>query len=68
MDWSSIIVAGLALLGTLGGSYSGILASNRLVNHRLRELEKKVDKHNNLLERMTKVEVRLDELERHQQV
>ena len=62
-----MIVAILALIGTLGGSYSGVLASNKLVNHRLHELEKKVDKHNNLVERMTKVEMRLDDIEKHTQ-
>lgn len=61
MDWTSIIVAGIAFAGTFGGSVAGIRASNRLVEHRLGELEKKVDKHNNLVERVTKVETRLDD-------
>lgn len=56
MDWSSIVVGALALCGTLGGSYMGVRASNRLVEHRLRALEEKVNKHNNLIERMTRVE------------
>lgn len=57
MDWSIIIVGFLSLCGTLGGSYLGVRQSNRLVNFRLEELEKKVDKHNNLVERMAKVEM-----------
>lgn len=64
MDWTNIIVAVLALLGTLGGSYGGIRASNRVVELRLAELEKKVEKHNNLVERMARVEIRLEEQER----
>lgn len=51
-----IIVALLSALGTLVGSLGGILASNRMTNYRLAQLEKKVEKHNNLVERMTKVE------------
>ena len=64
-----IVVALLALLGTLGGSFCGVLASNRLTNFRIQELEKKVEKHNNLVERMALVEAsaksahhRMDEL------
>lgn len=56
MDWSSIIVGALALCGTLGGSYMGVRSSNRLVEHRLRSLEEKVNQHNNLVERMCRVE------------
>lgn len=51
-----IVVALLSALGTLIGSLGGILASNRMTNYRLVQLEKKVEKHNNLVERMTKVE------------
>lgn len=56
MDWSSIIVGALALCGTLGGSYMGVRNSNRLVEHRLKSLEEKVNKHNSLVERITRVE------------
>ena len=52
MDWSNIIVAGIALIGTFIGSYSGI----RLMSYRIEQLERKVEKHNNLVERMYKVE------------
>lgn len=52
----TIIVAIISLCGTLIGSISGVLISNKLVNYRLAELEKKVDKHNNLVERMAVVE------------
>lgn len=51
-DWSNIIVAVIALIGTFIGSYSGI----RLMSYRIEQLEKKVEKHNNLVERMYKVE------------
>ena len=65
-----IVVALLALVGTLGGSFLGVLASNKLINYRIQQLEKKVEKHNNLVERMVLVETevksaqhRLDSLE-----
>ena len=41
---------------TLIGSLGGILASNRLTNYRIAQLEKRVDKHNNLVERMAAAE------------
>ncbi len=53
---STVIVAVIAFLGTILGSVFGILASNKLVVHRLEQLELKVAKHNNLVERMIKVE------------
>lgn len=71
MDWTTIIVAALALVGTLAGSWLGVRESNKLVNFRLTELEAKVMKHNNLVERMASVEAsaksahhRIDDLER----
>lgn len=48
MDWTSIICAVVALLGTALGSYSGL----RLTSYRVEQLEKKVDKHNRFAERM----------------
>lgn len=48
----SILIALLSLFGTLGGSFLGVMASNKLINYRIEQLEKKVDKHNNLIDRM----------------
>lgn len=66
---SEIIVAVLALAGTLIGSIAGILTANKLVVYRLEKLEQKVDKHNSVIERVTLLESdnagqwkRLDEL------
>lgn len=53
---STILVALLSLAGTLIGSMAGILAANKLVVYRVEELEKKVDKHNNLIERVALIE------------
>ena len=48
----TIIVALLSLAGALIGSLFGILAANKLVVYRIEQLEKKVEKHNNVLERV----------------
>ena len=47
-----VLVAVLSLIGTLCGSLAGIIAANKLTNYRIEQLERKVDKHNNLIERM----------------
>ena len=60
----SVIVALIALLGTAFGSVAGILAANRLVLYRIEQLEGKVAKHNNLIERIYKLEARMDETKR----
>lgn len=44
------------MLGTLSGSIFGVMKANKLVTFRLEQLEKKVDKHNCLVERMAVVE------------
>lgn len=46
-----IIVASLALLGTAFGSIIGVLTANKLTIYRIEQLEKKVDKHNHIVER-----------------
>lgn len=63
------VVAICSLIGTLVGSLAGIMAANKLTTYRIEQLEKKVEKHNNLCERMIVVEQstksahhRLDEL------
>lgn len=48
---NEIVVPLLSLLGTLAGTFGGIVASSRLTNYRIQALEKKVDKHNNVIER-----------------
>ena len=60
---SEVIVALLGLLGTLSGSFLGVLAANRLVQYRLQMLEEKVNKHNNIIERTFILEGRMNEAE-----
>lgn len=47
-----IVVAILSLIGTLVGSFAGIITANKLTNYRIEQLEKKVEKHNNVIERV----------------
>ena len=56
MDYSAIIVGVLALAGTLMGSVITNNKTQALVIYRLQQLEEKVNKHNNLVERMYKME------------
>lgn len=68
---TDIIVALIALLGTLGGSLGGILVSSKMTNYRLQQLENKVAEHNNFAKRMPVMEEqikvinhRIEDLER----
>ncbi len=56
MDYTSIIVGVLALVGTLAGSWLANRKSAALIAYRLEELEKKVDKHNQVIERTYRLE------------
>ncbi|MBR5619365.1 MAG: hypothetical protein IKW76_06500 [Clostridia bacterium] len=52
----TVLVGLLSLAGTLAGTFGGILTGSRLTNYRLAQLEEKVSKHNNLIERTYKIE------------
>ena len=56
----AIIVSLIGLAGSAIGSILGVLASARLTSYRLEQLEKRVQAHNNLLERMYQVEERTE--------
>jgi hypothetical protein len=60
---NEIIVALLGFAGTLLGSLFGVLAAQKLTQYRLSQLEEKVNKHNNLIERTFRLEGRMDEAE-----
>ena len=53
---SSVIVAVISLIGTLGGSLGRILVSSKLTAYRIQQLENKVAEHNNFARRMPVVE------------
>lgn len=59
----TIIVGLLSLIGTLAGTFGGIITANKLTTYRIERLEEKVNKHNNVIERVFKLEGRATELE-----
>lgn len=75
----TIIVAILGLIGSLVGTYVSNRKSSALITYRMEQLEKKVDKHNQVIERTYNLEEkealleerlkvanhRIDDLEKH---
>ena len=53
---AEVITAALSLVSTLAGTHGGIALSSNLTNYRIEQLEKKVEKHNNLITRTYKLE------------
>ena len=60
---STIIVALIGLAGSAIGAFAGVVASAKLTNFRLQQLEEKVNKHNNMIERVYGLEGRMKEAE-----
>lgn len=63
----TVLVAALSLIGTLAGSFGG----TQIIKYRIEQLEKKVEKHNSIVERTylleEKIKVanhRIEDLER----
>ncbi len=56
---ADIIVALIALAGTALGTFGGILTSSKLTNYRLKQLENKVNEHNNYAHRLPVVEEKI---------
>lgn len=59
----AILIALFSLIGTLVGTFGGIITGTKLMNYRIQQLEKKVEKHNNVVERMYKAEGHIEELQ-----
>lgn len=60
---NTVVVALIGALGSALGSIVGIIASSNLTQYRLGQLEEKVNKHNNVIERMTVAEGNIIELQ-----
>ncbi len=56
----AVMVALIGLAGSGAGAFGGILISSKLTQYRLEQLEKKVEAHNNLIERTYKLEERTE--------
>lgn len=55
-----IVVALIGLAGSALGSILGVLASAKLTSYRLEQLEKKVEVHNQVIDRVYKLEERTE--------
>lgn len=51
-----VTVAIIGLIGSAVGSFTGIAVNSRLTAYRIEQLEKKVEKHNTVIERTFKLE------------
>lgn len=58
-----LITAGIAFLGTMVGTFGGIVTSSKLTNYRLEQLEKKVDSHNNFAVKIPIIEEKIKSIE-----
>ena len=59
----AMVVALLGFAGTLAGSLLGVITAQKLTQYRLAQLEEKVERHNNIIERTFKLEGRMNEAE-----
>lgn len=60
---NEVVIALIGLAGSAVGTFGGVLASTRLIAYRIEQLEKKVEKHNGVIERTFKLEGRMQEAE-----
>lgn len=58
-----ILVAIISLIGTLVGTFAGIVTGSKLMTFRIEQLEKKVEKHNNVVERTYVLEGQVVEIQ-----
>ena len=58
-----MLIAILSFAGTCIGTIGGIIVSNKLISYRLEQLEKKVNLHNNAVERLFRAEGQITELQ-----
>ena len=54
-----VIVSLITLFGSALGTFAGIAVNAKLTNYRIEQLERKVDKHNSVIERTVKLEERI---------
>ena len=60
---SEVYIALIGLAGSAVGAAAGIFLNTKLITYRIEQLEKKVDKHNNTIERTYELEKKVDVLE-----
>lgn len=64
--WGEIIVGIVTAIASLLGVYVSNRKSAALITYRMEQLEKKVEKHNNVIERVYRLETKVEELEKHE--
>lgn len=64
MQWDNIIVAIITAIGAFMGVYFANKKQTALMAYRLEVLEKKVDKHNSVVERLIKLEQKVEDIEK----
>lgn len=60
---SNVIVAILALVGTIFGSLIGTISASKMLSYRIEILEDKVDRLNGMFERMTVAEMKIKDID-----
>jgi hypothetical protein len=63
MQWGTLIASLVTALGALAGTYLSNRKSTALMEYRLKQLETKVDKHNNVIERTFRLEGQMTEVQ-----
>ena len=63
IDYTALAAASMSLIGTLVGTFGGILVANKLTTYRIEQLEQKVAAHNSLVERTYKLEGQMTEVQ-----
>ena len=63
MDWLAVVAAAITAIFGFLGTYLANRKQTVLIAYRIEELEKKVNKHNNLIERMYIAEGKITELQ-----
>jgi ABC-type phosphate transport system auxiliary subunit len=53
---TAVITALIGMIGSAFGALVGVMMNSKMINYRLEQLEKKVQAHNNLVERMYRLE------------
>lgn len=53
---TEVITALIGVIGSFAATLTGIVINSKLTNYRIEQLEKKVDKHNHVVERVYQLE------------
>ncbi len=53
-----VLLSMISALGSAFGTFAGIMVNSKIVNYRIEQLEKKVDKHNQVIDRVYNLEKR----------